>query len=405
MTEREVYMIDITEKKSCCGCGGCMNVCPKQCITMQADNEGFLYPYINMKSCINCKLCEKVCPVLNSESDNPFKQYAYIVQIKDEKVRKESTSGGAFTAIAQYVLEQGGVVFGAAYDEKFRVIHASATMPQELLKFRNSKYVQSDTGTTFKEVWMYLETGRMVCYSGTPCQIEGLKRYLCKDYENLITVDVVCHAVPSPLIWNKYLQMQQKRFGDNITNIMFRDKHYGYQYSTMTIKGQNGRKLYTYGIDTDPMLRAFFCNICDRPSCYDCRFKKRYRVSDFTIWDCYTVYDFDKRLDDDKGTTRVLIHSEKGKKVFEQIKNKISFVQISPNKLTAGVKEMFESVAENTNREQFFTEAEKLTGVELFEKYFPETQKVRLERKIRIASYRAGIYTVMKKFYKKLLKK
>lgn len=398
-------MIEIKEKKNCCGCGGCMNICPKHCVTMKFDSEGFLYPTINKNSCINCGLCEKICPVLNCQPDIPFEQTAYLAQNKNEKIRRESTSGGAFTAIAEYVIENGGVVFGSAYDDKFHVHHTYVENKKELWKFRNSKYVQSDTGKTFSQAETFLKNGRLVCYSGTPCQIEGLKRYLRKEYENLITVDVVCHAVPSPLMWEKYLEMQQEGLGTNISNIMFRDKHYGYKYSTMTIINKDGNEVYTYGIDTDPMLRAFFSNICDRPSCYDCHFKKRYRVSDFTLWDCFEVEKFDKNLDDDKGTTRVLVHSKKGREVFKCLSDKINFVPADPDFLTADIKEMFHSIAINQNREQFFHDANNLEPKLLFNKYFPETLKVRMERMIRIFCYKTGIYKQAKKIVKKVLRK
>lgn len=381
-----------------------MNICPKHCITMETDKEGFLYPNVDIENCINCGLCEQVCPIITCEPEQPFEQKAYIVQIRDEKIRRESTAGGAFTAIAQYILGKDGVVFGVAYDEQFKVMHTAVTDAKELWRFRNSKYVQSDTGTTFKETEKYLKLGRMVCYSGTPCQIEGLKQFLRKDYENLITVDVVCHAVPSPLIWSKYLEMQKERFGNSISNIMFRDKYYGYKYSTMTVKDENGKEIYAYGIDTDPMLRAFFSNICDRPSCFDCCFKKRYRLSDFTIWDCYTVSDFEKKLDDDKGTSRVLIHSQRGQRAFDEIKERLRFVEVSPEQLTTGVKEMFQSVERNVKRDKFFEDAGVLSGKELFKKYFPETAKVRMERRARVLCYKTGLYTFMKRVYKKLKK-
>jgi len=398
-------MIDIKEKKNCCGCGGCMNVCPKHCITMKADNEGFLYPEIDKDACVNCGLCEKVCPVVNCKPDIPFEQTAYLVQNKDEVVRRESTSGGAFTTISEYVIKQGGVIFGAAYDDKFRVHHMYVEEKTELWRFRNSKYVQSNTEKTFSQAEKFLKEGRMVCYSGTPCQIEGLKRYLRRKYENLITVDIVCHAVPSPLVWNKYVEMQQEQFGTGISNIIFRDKHYGYKYSTMTIKDKDGKEVYTYGIDTDPMLRAFFSNICDRPSCYDCKFKKRYRVSDFTLWDCYEVDKFDKNLDDDKGTTRVLVHSEKGREMLKKIESDITFAEVNPDDLTAQVKEMFYSVSSNEKRQQFFRDANTMNSKELFEKWFPETAKVRIERTARIFCYKTGIYNIAKKVAKKVIGK
>ncbi len=382
-----------------------MNVCPKKCIEMKADHEGFQYPVIDSQKCIQCGLCEKVCPVLNVKPDHPFAQKAYLVQIKDDAVRRESTAGGAFTAIAEYTLDKNGVVYGVAYDKDFKVVHTKAADKSELWKFRNSKYVQSDTGRTFSEVQNELKEGKLVCYSGTPCQIEGLKAFLGKEYDNLITVDVVCHAVPSPLIWDKYLEMQKEKYGSDISNIMFRDKHYGYKYSTMTVKDKDGKAVYTYGIDTDPMLRAFFSDICDSPSCYDCKFKKRYRVSDFTIWDCFSAYDFDKTLDDDKGTTRLLIHSEKGIRIFDAFKTKMRYTEVTPDQLTAGVKEMFRSVGGNTKRDEFFEDANSMPGSQLFHKYFPETIRVKLERTVRIICYKTGIYSGAKRIAKKILRK
>ena len=335
---------------------------------MEEDQEGFLYPKIKQETCIDCGLCERVCPVIRVNSDREFDQQGYIVQHRNDDVRKDSTAGGAFTAIAQYVISLGGVAFGAAYDERFNVHHIVVESEEDLWRFRNSKYVQSRTEEAFGQAKEYLQEGRMVCFSGTPCQIEGLKRCLRKEYENLITVDVVCHAVSSPLVFRKYVQMQGQKFGNDIGNIRFRDKHYGYQYSTMTVKDNFGKDLYAYGIDTDPMLRSFFANVCDRPSCYACQFKKRYRVSDFTIWDCYPVYEFNKTMDDDKSTTRVLVHSEKGRKIFEKIKDGLKWHEVDPDDLTKGVKEMFYSVPISEKRSRFMEDATLLDGQELFKK-------------------------------------
>lgn len=398
-------LINISDKSKCCGCTACASVCPKKCISMKEDNEGFLYPNIDNSLCVNCGLCEKICPILNATEEVSFEQQGYIVQNKDEIIRNESTSGGAFSAIAKYIIDNNGIVYGASYDNKFQVIHTKAETINELSKFRNSKYVQSNLKDTFLGVEDYLKKGKLVCYSGTPCQIEGLKSYLRKDYDNLITVDIVCHAVPSPLIWRKYLEMQQENLKTEFSNIIFRDKHYGYKYSTMTFKDLNGKKVYTYGIDTDPMLRAFFSNICDRPSCYKCSFKKRYRVSDFTLWDCYVTHRFDKSLDDDKGTSRLLIHSNKGSKIFNEIKSSLSYKFIDSDDLTLGVKEMFQSVESNPKRSQFFEDAHNLSGKQLFSKYFPKTFKVKIEHFIRIFCYKLGIYDFMKKLFVKITNK
>lgn len=407
-------MIRLNEKKDCCGCGGCSNACPAHCIQMKADAEGFLYPEVDETACIECGLCERVCPVLRAGEDVPFPQAAYLLQYKNEKVRRQSTSGGAFTAIARYVLDRGGIVYGAAFDDQLRVHHTSAASPKGLQIFRNSKYVQSDTEKTFTQVRDHLRAGRLVCYSGTPCQIEGLLSFLEPAgtagspnalLDHLVTVDVVCHAVPSPLVWGRYLEMQREALGTEIADAKFRDKHFGYNYSTMTLLDESGEERYVQGIDTDQMLRAFFSNICDRPSCYECAFKKRYRKSDFTIWDCYPVYAFDKKLDDDRGTSRVLIHSEKGRRIFEEVRQRCRVLEVDPDRLTAGVKEMFHSVDTNPRREEFFEDAACMEARTFFNKYFPMTAKVKLERTARIVCYRTGVYALAKRAARKILKK
>ena len=270
-------MIEIKDKQNCCGCTACTAICPKGCIEMKEDMEGFLYPVVDQRNCVNCGVCEKVCPILNCKDKKTFGQKAYIVQNKDEKVLQESTAGGAFTAIAEYVIKRGGVVFGVELNKDLVAHHIYVDTIGELKRFRNSKYVQSSVGGgMLHTVKSFLEQGKTVCFSGTPCQIEGLKCYLKKDYENLITVDVVCRAVPSPLIFRKYVEFQEQKLADKIKTVRFRDKYYGYKYSTMNIITDRNHGNYHQGVESDPWLRAFFSNICDRPSCHNCRFRNQY---------------------------------------------------------------------------------------------------------------------------------
>lgn len=182
-------MINIVNKVDCCGCEACYNACPNESIRMKSDEEGFLYPQVNQDTCVNCGLCEKVCPISNCETKKNENQVAYLLQYKDDEVCKESTSGGAFTGIASYVIEKGGIVFGVEMTEEYKVRHTSVETIEELKRFRNSKYVQSRVGYAFQQVRNELKRGRMVCFSGTPCQIEGLRHFLGKDYQNLILVD------------------------------------------------------------------------------------------------------------------------------------------------------------------------------------------------------------------------
>lgn len=398
-------MIDIKDKSKCCGCTACKSICPKNAIEMVEDEEGFLYPKVDKEKCVDCGLCDKVCPVLNAKVEKT-EQKAYVLNNKNENIRADSTSGGAFTPIADYVFDKDGVVFGATFDSDYKVIHTYIEHKDELYKFRGSKYVQSDLGDSYIKVKEFLEQGREVCFSGTPCQIEGLKSYLRKDYKNLITVDVMCHAAPSPLVWKKYFSYikSNKLNNEDVEKVLFRDKSkYGFKYSTMTLKSKN--KQYSKGVETDPYLRAFFGDLSDRPACYDCAFKKQYHISDFTIWDCFIAEKFDKSLDDDKGTSRMLVNTQKGQEIFEKISKNFKFKEVEAEALTKNVKEMLHSVQLPEKRKAFFEDINKMTEDKFFKKYFPDSIKVKLERTIRIFLIKTGLYKNIKSLVKGILKK
>lgn len=398
-------MIEITDKSKCCGCTACKSICPKQAIIMKEDEEGFLYPIIDKTKCVNCGLCDKVCPI-NKSKEEKKDQHAYIFQNKNDKIRKESTSGGAFTAIAEYVIKNNGIVYGAIFDENYKVIHTGIDKIEELYKFRNSKYVQSEIGNCYLEVKQNLNNDRVVCFSGTSCQIEGLKNYLGKDYEKLLLVDVVCRAVPSPLIWKKYLNLRKKQY-KNISKIMFRDKYYGYKYSNLSIynKDNDKRQEYHKGVDSDPYLRAFFSNICDRPSCYDCKFKKLHRESDITIWDCFDVEKYNKEFDDDKGTNRILTHTKKGDNIIKELTKTNKVEEIDVEKATKGFLAIFQPVKMNKRRKEFFIDANTLSEEELFNKYFADTFKIKIERYGRMFLLRTGLYKSILKLGKIIRKR
>lgn len=398
--------IDVSDKEDCCGCTACKNVCPVNAIEMKEDEEGFLYPVIDENKCINCTLCKATCPILNKKKEKKIEQKAYILNNKDMEIRTESTSGGAFTEISKYILNKNGIVYGAAFNDLFKVEHQKATKEEELSKFRNSKYVQSDLNNTFKEIKEYLEEGRFVCFSGTPCQIEGLNCFLKKKYEKLVLVDVVCRAVPSPKFLREYLTyIKEKKLNkEQIQSIFFRDKSkYGYKYTQMKItsKGNN----YENGIETDPYLRAFFNGYSIRNSCMSCKFKKRYRISDFTMWDCFNVENFDKNMDDNKGTTRILIHTEKGRKIFDEIKENFIYKEIDADKIVEDSKEMVRPNKINPNRKEFFEDFNQLDIDEVFKKYFPYNSKMKFERLMRKKLVNIKGYKKIKKIGKKLLRK
>lgn len=394
-------MISIQDKKDCCGCWACSSACPQQCISMVEDHEGFRYPEIDQSVCIDCGICEQVCPVLNARAeDKPHQQKGWLVQHKDDAIRHESTSGGAFTAIASWVISQGGVVFGAGYKKgEFVIIHQEVEKEEDLAIFRNSKYVQSEINDCYVQAKNYLDSKRKVLFSGTPCQIEGFLGFLQgKIYDNLILVDIVCHGIPSPAIFRSYIDMQKKLIGGEFTNILFRDKHYGYHYSSFSIYNTDEHKNYHKGVDTNAFLRAFFSNLSDRPSCYDCKFKKRYRRSDMTLWDCFPIEKFTKELDGN-GTTRILVQSEKGAEVIKAVLRDLKYVEVDADKLTEGVNEMYYSVPMNSKRELFFNDLKDLEAKEFFDKWFPVTWKVRLNSFVRLSAHRLGIYTIAKRIF------
>lgn len=383
------------EKDLCCGCTACVSVCPQKCLEMITDAEGFLIPSIaENRKCIDCGLCNKVCPILNPVKEIAKTQSGYIVQNTDLDIRRESTSGGAFSAIAQSILKKDGAVYGAAFDENFVVRHQCIERKEDLWKLRNSKYVQSELGDVFLRVRQQLEEGREVCFSGTPCQIEGLRSFLRKEYQNLTLVDVVCHGIGSPLVWKKYIQMQNGHLPERI---YFRWKHYGYKYSTISFFRGN-KEIYFGGVESDPMLRAYFSNNCDRRICYDCPFKKRYRLSDITIWDCFQPGYFDKSFDDDIGTSSLLVHSAKGEMLFAEMVGNgfLRSISVDADALVKGNNEMVKSVRCGTERDAFLSDAQVMDGNRLFEKYFPEKATVNLKKAGRILLLKLGLYRCVK---------
>ena len=399
--ETKDKFVKIEENDLCCGCTACYSACPKNAIRMVRDNEGFLYPEVDREKCVNCGMCKKVCPILNKAKLNEFKPKAYLFQNSNEEIRKDSTSGGIFTAIGEFVIKNNGIVYGATFDDNFVVNHIGVESTYELCKFRKSKYVQSNQNNCFKEIKQYLDNGKLVCYSGTPCQVGGLRTYLRKDYENLILVDIMCHSVPSPLVFEKYKGYILKKMNANkILNINFRDKNkYGYKYSMMTVETDNG--IYSQGIDTDPYLRAFFSDVSVRPSCYNCHFKTMKRVSDLTIWDCFNINEIDKSFDDDKGTTRVLVQSEKGEKLLENLDD-VRLKELDINIATKKVKEMTNSVNYNSKRKEFF---ENINADNVFEKYYPTNFKTKINSFVRKTLAVTGVYSSVKSFAKKILRK
>ena len=311
-------MVTITEKKNCCGCSACVSACPKGCISMDRDGEGFFYPRVDEEKCVSCGLCEKVCPVLHSPAAPEGEPKAYAAFGSPED-RKGSSSGGIFVGLARQVLEQGGLVFGAAMGENQEYAeHVGIDSLAELPKLQGSKYLQSRVGACFRQAKQALDAGRAVLFTGTPCQIEGLKNFLGRDYENLLTADVICHGVPSEKLWQKYLEYQQRRCGSRVVNVRFRDKRQGWKSFSMVLTFENGRQ-YAKKLYFDLFLQLFLQDLCLRPSCYACPSRKKHRVSDITLGDFWGCDRVCPEMDDDTGLSLVLVHSEKGQRAFDAL--------------------------------------------------------------------------------------
>ena len=382
--------------EQCCGCGACANKCPKQAISMQPNHEGFLHPVVDAEKCVECGACERACPGLNVAKRENASPKAYIVQHKDDGIRYQSTSGGAFTAIAEEVVRQGGAVVGASMTDNLKVVHVVVETAAELAKFRNSKYVQSEIGDSYKASEQMLKQGRLVCFSGTPCQINGLVKFLGKDYDNLITVDVVCKSVPSPLAFNKYLAFKQGKEGA-LSDVVFRDKKRGFLYCTMAhyLSHEDraaAKDVYRRGSESDEWLRLFLNGRISRHSCMECPYQNKQRVADFTLGDIWeTGYD---ELDDNKGTTLVHVWSDKGQKLFDSLKEHIRWVEY-PFEKSRGT-ERTSVLSLRPEREQLFKDANDLSAEAFFAKYAPFSAKVRVKKLGREVLWRLGVQNVVR---------
>ena len=347
-------MIRLTKNTDCCGCGACEHSCPKNCITMAPDSEGFLYPQVDEAACVNCGLCEKVCPILTKKKASNLEVSAYAAYTSDEKIRKGSASGGIFSVLAQRVLDLGGIIAGAAFDEDFSVRHVLVETTDDLGRLRGSKYVQSRMEDTYPRIREELKRGRVVLFTGVACQVAGLKAFLGRDYENLYTVDVLCHGVPSPKVWQHYCREQEAAYGQKITNVSFRDKRNGWRKYSLSLQfGSAGE--YSRSAAVDAYLQVFMGDICLRPSCHSCRFKDFPRQSDLTIGDAWGIEKHIPELDDDRGTSVVLINSEKGRALWDAVAGKLVFRSGSMDVLLPKDSDSRRSVRPHSNRARFFT--------------------------------------------------
>ena len=378
-------MITIVETQNCTGCYSCSSICPEHCIAMQSDSEGFWYPTADRDTCVECGLCEKVCP-MQRKAEVKNDPQAYACRNKDESVRLLSSSGGLFTLIAGQIISNRGVVFGASFGHDFTVSHSYAETMEELEGLRGSKYVQSKIGDTYKQIKGFLSQGQLVLFSGTPCQIGGLKAYLQNHYEKLFCVDIICHGVPSPEVWQKYVAYREKRAKSPTRRISFRRKDEGWKRYSVSFSFENNTE-YLQTLDKDLYMQAFLRDICLRPSCYACNFKTLHRQSDITLADFWGIQHILPEMDDDKGTSLLLLNSNSGKKMFEGIKNQIAYQEVVMSHAIAYNQPAIKSALQNPKRKTFFKELDQMPFDKLVNRHCSDTAIVRAKKRVKFMVY------------------
>lgn len=353
-------MLHITEKQNCCGCSACYAICPKHCILMQPDQEGFLYPEIDESRCIDCGKCEKVCPLLRAPLTQKQPE-AYACINTNREVRRKSSSGGVFTLLAEEIIDRQGVVIGAVFNDTFKVIHDAAENKTDITKFRGSKYVQSVLKDIFPRTKSYLLQGKTVLFSGTSCQIAGLCAYLGKPYPHLICVDMICHGVPSPLVWERY--RAKKTAGKKLTRVCFRNKNLGWKRFGLSFSYQDGSEDHASFLE-DIFLRGFLKDIYSRPSCYDCHFKNAQICSDITLADFWGVEHFLPELDDNKGTSLILTNTAAGRQLFSTIAKKLRWRPVPLDQAIKCNPSATRTARRSPRREAFFSALPETTDIE-----------------------------------------
>ena len=393
-------MINITDKSKCCGCNACGDVCAHKAITFKTDIEGFWYPVVNVDTCINCGLCEKVCPIINKAKEERYNTArVFAAYNKNEAVRIDSTSGGIHSALADVMYDRGNYVCGAIYNEGHTVSHITSPDRNMLPKIRSSKYLQSSMEGQFIEIRNLLRDGKDVFYCGTPCQVHSLYNFLRKPYPNLTTCDFICRGVNSPKVFLSYMDMLEKQYGSKATEIKFKNKKWGWHNFSMRVNFANGQQYCK-----DRYHDLFFIGYLQsgnfaRPSCYECQFKGFPQKADITLADFWGIEKIDPSMDQDKGTSLVMVNSDKGLELFNAIKNQIEWKEFSMEDARMGNPALNSSLkAVNNDREAFFKELDKSPFDKVAQKFFPlPTFKRKLKNKI-LGLLRKG-KKVLKIFY------
>lgn len=375
------------EKEKCCGCSACYNICPTHSIEMKADEEGFLYPVIDEKSCIKCGLCHKVCSFKTKASERLSVPKTIAAKALNSTIREKSSSGGIFSVLAEAVLDNKGIVYGVSLSNDLKkAMHIRATNKAEYEKLRGSKYLQAEVGDVFQHVKDDLISGKEVLFSGVPCQIDGLKQFLGKEFAGLLTVEVVCHGVPSPKLWQKYLLDIEEQYNANVIGVNFREKRNASR--DFGLEEDENRIYYFVSQKQNPYMRMFLRNLCLRPSCYSCNAKTHESSADLTLADFWGIERILPDMDDTKGTSLVFIHSEKGTNAINSVNKSLLYREVDFKTVIEENSSYYLSSVKPEARNNFFNDLSNKDFSYLTNKYVLSTQKgvrfkcVRLMRKI-----------------------
>lgn len=385
-------MININNKENCTSCFACYNVCPVNAIEMIEDSEGFKYPKVNKEKCINCGLCDKTCPVINNKENEGYYKRPKVIAAytKNNHIRLDSTSGGVFSELAKKIYSENGYVCGAIYNKDWGVEHIVSDTIDDLDNLRSSKYLQSDMNDNFKQIKKLLEEGKKVLICGSPCQISGLHNFLQKNYENLYTIDFICRGMNSPKIFKGYIKYLEGKYKSKAIKVKFKNKIHGWHNFSTKVDFANGKSYIGGRYEDSFMIGYLQKNAFMRPSCYNCKFKGLPRNADITLADFWGIEKINPKMDQNKGTSMIYINSNKGQKLFDEIKDQLVYEEISSDEVFKENTAMKESVAMTKERNGVFKEIDNLSYKELSNKYFPEPP-ITKKAKIRIKNNRAVV--------------
>lgn len=365
-------------RNNCCGCGVCYNVCPTNAIEKEVDGEGFVYPYINETKCIKCGLCDSKCPCQKKLDKGIQLNEVYACKNRDDDLRRISTSGGFFLAIAKYIIEKNGLVCAVGYDTRLKVVHKMADKLEDVKKFTGSKYVQSDLCELYEKLKKKLEENNIVLFVGTPCQVYALKCYLGEEYEKLITIDIICMGVGSPKIWESYINKLNKH--RTVKNFIFKDKDKGWYNYNIKIEYDEG--ICKMNPNKNIYMKGYLSRVFLRPYCYKCKFKGVERVSDITISDCWGINKMIPSMDDNKGVSAIYIHSEKGKEYLKKIKDQLIIRPLDLQEVIKYNKHIIEAAEKPAGRERFFDLMRRYGEILVLRLYFSQTMAFKFLRKV-----------------------